>query len=140
MGVLRQAPERAGNARKEQVEHEHEGNRLQHQRRGVPHDHRRRARRSAVQADEGRREQRRRGEQPETGGNALRFEVVRQQQEVAEGQQYRGIPPAAQFEQLHRHEENQQGDARLAPEQGAVLGEDRAAGRSDEQDKQPAAG
>ena len=46
---------------------------------------------------------------------------MREQQEVAEQDDDHGVTPRAHLHQLERHEEDEQGDARIAPEQGMEL-------------------
>ena len=137
VGVLRQAPERSGDARKQQEGDEHERDSLGEQHRGVAQDARDRLG-AAMQADQRRGEQGRGEQQPEAGRNALRVEVMREEQKEAEHDDDDGIAPRAH---LHRFEGNEQIEERhagVAAEQRAILPADAGDTGDDEQDEHAA--
>ena len=74
---------------------------------------------AAMQTDQRGGDQPQGKQQPESGGDALRIEVMGEQQEVAEHDDDHRIALRFEFEQLHRHEHHQH--AGIAPEQGAEL-------------------
>jgi hypothetical protein len=96
MGVLRQSPERTRDAREKQIENEQERQGLQQQQGGLPGNRRDRLG-TAMQPDQGACQQGHGDQQPETGGDALRVEIVRQQEEIAEHDDHQGITPAGAF-------------------------------------------
>jgi hypothetical protein len=95
---------------------------------------------ASVDADQGRGDDPQRDEQPQAGGDGLRIEIVGEQQEIAQRDDDHGIASALQLHQLEGHQHDQQGNARVAAEQGAEFDPDRRTAAGDDQHQQPAAG
>ena len=138
--VLRQAPERTVDAREKQVKHEHQRQGLQEQAGRLLQVGSQRAGRAAMHADQGGHDQPQRRKQPGAGGQALRVEVMRQEQKKAEDDDDQRVAPALQFEQLHRHEHDEHGDPGIAPEQGMEFAENAGTAAEQQQEKRPAPG
>ncbi len=61
------------------------------------------------------------GKQPCAGGDALRVEVMGEQQEVAKHHDHQGVASCPGFQRLAGHEQDKQGDTGIAAEQSAVM-------------------
>ena len=91
-----------------------------------------------MQADQRGSEQGGGAEQPEAGRDALRIEIVGEQQKETEHDHYQRITPGTHFHLLERHEADQQGHAGIATEQRAVFQADARAANDDQQHQRPA--
>ena len=74
-----------------------------------------------MQADQCGGEQGSGGEQPNPGWNALRIEVMGEQQEEAEHDDDHGVASRSHFHGFQRHEEDEQGDPGVPAKQGVKL-------------------
>lgn len=93
---------------------------------------------SSVQADQGGGEQRAGGQQPQPGRDALRIEVMGQQQEEAKHDDDHGVAPRTHLHRFERHEEDEQRDAGIASEERAELPGDAGGAGQRQQGQQPA--
>ena len=80
------------------------------------------------------------GEQPQAGRNALRVEIVGEQQEETEHDDDHGVASRAHFHRFQGHEQEEQSDAGIPAEQGAELPANAGNAGGNEQRQQPAIG
>jgi hypothetical protein len=93
---------------------------------------------AAVQPDQGRGEQGDGGQQPGAGGDALRVQVMGEQQKIAEHDDHQRVAPAAHLQWFQGHEDDQQRDPRILAEQGAELPGNGCDAADDQQRQRPA--
>ena len=122
-GVLRQAPQRPGDAWEKEIENQHQRQCLRQQAGGLG-QYRAHCECAGMQAEQGGADQPQGKQHPQRGGNVLRFEVMGQQQEITEHDDHDGIPALAHFKQFQGHEQHQNGDAGFAAEETAEFDAD----------------
>ncbi len=138
VGVPRQRPERTRHPGKEQEQHQHQRERLQQQPAGdaggfpgiagtpLP-----------VQRHQGPGHHEHRGEQVGRHGDFLGEEELGDDEKVGQEDHQHRVPARAQLQQLQARHDHQQGDARIAPEQGVLGGVDRGGGAQRQDRPQP---